>query len=205
MARIAYPSDLTNAQWDVSLRGCVRSLLPRREPMKHQVDHCDKYHRFAASGQHFIVLAHPTIPADPAEGPLHDPTPRQDRKPNDIIATFDDLQNPVSERSCPFDQFAGIAAVRPDQLQASIPPTKLAQHQLGAVAILNVAGMNNDSQNQSHRVNDNMPLATVDLLARVVTVRPPFSVVFTLWLSTIAAEGDFLRPADTRTLSRRAS
>ena len=173
--------------------------------MNHQVDHHDKDHGFTAGGEHLVVLAHPPIPADPAEGPLHDPTPRQDHKADDIIAALDDLQNPVSKRSRPFDQFARIATVRPDQLQASIPPTELAQHQLGSVAILNVRGMNNDGQNQSQRVDDNMPLATVDLLARVVAMRPPFSVVFTLWLSTIAAEGDFFRPADTRTLSRRAS
>ena len=98
-----------------------------------------------------------------------------------------------------------IATVRPDQLQASIPPTKLAQHQLGSVAILNVGGMHNDGQNQAQGVDDNVPLAIVDLLARVIAMRPPFSVVFTLWLSTIAAEGDFFRPAETRTLSRRAS
>ncbi len=173
--------------------------------MNHQIDHCDKYHRFTAGGQHFIVLAHPPIPTDPAEGPLHDPTLRQDRKADDLIATLDDLQNPVSKRSRPFDQFARITTIRPNQLQASIPPTEPGQYQLGPVAILNVGGMNNDGQYQPQRVDDDMPLATVDLLARVVATRPPFSVVFTLWLSTIAAEGDFFRPADTRTLSRRAS
>ncbi len=173
--------------------------------MNHQVDHHDKDHGFTAGGEHLVVLAHPTIPADPAEGPLHDPTLRQDHKADDIIATLDDFQNPVSKRSRPFNQFASITTVRPNQLQASMPPMELAQHQLGSVAILNVGGMNNDGQYQPQRVDDNMPLATVDLLARVVAMRPPFSVVFTLWLSTIAAEGDFFRPADTRTLSRRAS
>lgn len=82
---------------------------------------------------------------------------------------------------------------------------ELAQHQFGPVAILEIGGMNNDSQDQPQRVDDEMPLATVDLLARVIATDPPFSVVSTLWLSMIAAEGDFFRPADTRTLSRRAS
>ena len=82
------------------------------------------------------------------------------------------------------------------------PETGLVSRSLG---FLNVRGMNNNGQNQSQRVDDKMPLATVDLLSCVIAVRPPFSVVFTLWLSTIAAECDFFRPTDTRTLSRRAS
>jgi hypothetical protein len=48
-------------------------------------------------------------------------------------------------------------------------------------------------------------LATVDLLAHVVSMGPPFSVVFTDWLSMIPALGSSSRPARFLTSRRRAS
>jgi hypothetical protein len=46
---------------------------------------------------------------------------------------------------------------------------------------------------QAFGVDENMPLLALDLLARVVTRRinpgPPFSALFTLWLSMMAAVG----------------
>jgi hypothetical protein len=51
-----------------------------------------------------------------------------------------------------------------------------------------------------------VPLATLDLLARVIAAAIPlFSVVFTVWLSITAADGVASRPAATRTFSRNAS
>jgi len=50
-----------------------------------------------------------------------------------------------------------------------------------------------------------MPFPAVDFLAGVITARPPFSVVFTDWLSMIAALGLSSRPAACRTLPRKAS
>jgi hypothetical protein len=47
---------------------------------------------------------------------------------------------------------------------------------------------------QPEGVDQQVPLATVDLLGAVVAVRPPFSVVLTLWLSRITALGVGLRP-----------
>ena len=49
--------------------------------------------------------------------------------------------------------------------------------------------MDHHRQHQAQRVYDDVPLAAVDLLARVVSTRPPFSVVLTDWLSKIAAVG----------------
>src|SRR5262249_19104339 len=46
---------------------------------------------------------------------------------------------------------------------------------------------------QTHRVYDNMALLPLALFARVIAMRidavPPFSALFTLWLSTMAAVG----------------
>ena len=173
--------------------------------MSHQVDHGEIDHRFAAGCQHFVVLAQSSVSTKPAEGPLHHPSSGQHHETHDIIAALDNLQHPAAYALRPIDQFPRVAAIRPDQFQSRVQAPQLAEDEFGSVSVLNVRSMNGDRQDQAEDVNNNMPLATVDLLARVVPSRPPFSVVFTLWLSTMAAEGDTLRPAATRTLSRRAS
>jgi hypothetical protein len=52
------------------------------------------------------------------------------------------------------------------------------------------------------RIDEDVPLLAVDLLARIVAMRidagPPFSALFTLWLSMTAAVGDAARPACSR-------
>ena len=65
--------------------------------------------------------------------------------------------------------------------------------------------MNHDGQQQSYRVHGDVSLSTVDLLASIIATRPPFPVVFTDWLSMIAALGVGLLPSDCRTLGRSAS
>jgi hypothetical protein len=65
-------------------------------------------------------------------------------------------------------------------------------HQQGAaVAILNIGRMNDGVQQQSQSVYQNMALLALDLLvciiARRINASPPFSALFTLWLSMMAA------------------
>ena len=89
----------------------------------------------------------------------------------------------------PFDQLSGVASVGPNQLQAREAGYGFLEQQLGAVAVLDVRRMHDDGQQQPQSIYEYMPLATVDFLARVVTARPPFSAVFTDWLSMMADEG----------------
>lgn len=68
-----------------------------------------------------------------------------------------------------------------------------------------VRGGNDHGERQSHHIDEDVTLATVDLLAHVVSMGPPFSVVFTDWLSMIPALGSSSRPARFLTSRRRAS
>jgi len=52
------------------------------------------------------------------------------------------------------------------------------------------------------RIGHNMAFAAFDFFACIVATRPPFSLVFTLWLSMRATLGCFLRPSFSRTFSR---
>ena len=71
-----------------------------------------------------------------------------------------------------------------------------------AVAILHIGSMDDSMHQQALRIDQDMPLLALDLLGCVVAVRvdagPPFSALFTLWLSMMAAVGDASRPAFSR-------
>lgn len=71
-----------------------------------------------------------------------------------------------------------------------------------AIAILDVGRMYDGVEQQAYCVDKNVPLLALDLLARIVPVRinarPPFSALFTLWLSMMAAVGLAFRCARSR-------
>ena len=76
------------------------------------------------------------------------------------------------------------------------------EQQDAAIAILDVGGMDDGVQQQTQRIDENMPLLALDHLAGIEPVRidasPPFSALFTLWLSMIAAVGLASRSARSR-------
>ena len=71
-----------------------------------------------------------------------------------------------------------------------------------AVAVLNVGGGDKAAEQQALRVDQNVPLLAFDQFARVEAVRidarPPFSALFTLWLSMMQAVGLASRAAFSR-------
>jgi len=169
------------------------------------MSHGQVNHGLAALGEHLVILAETSVSLEPPEGSLDDPPLGQDDETCHIVAALDDLQNPTAKFSRPVDQLSGIAAVGPDQLQPRETAFEFRQHQFGPVAVLDAGGMHHHGQHQSKRVYDEMTLSAVDFLAGIVPTRPPFSTVFTDWLSRIAAEGLGFRPSWIRTRWRRAS
>lgn len=76
------------------------------------------------------------------------------------------------------------------------------EERAAAVAILNVGGGDEAVQQQALGIDQNMALLTLDQLARIEAVRidasPPFSALFTLWLSMMQAVGLASRSAFSR-------
>lgn len=74
-----------------------------------------------------------------------------------------------------------------------------------AVAILNIGGGDDTVQEKALRIDQNMPLLALDQLARIEAVRidarPPFSALFTLWLSMMQAVGLASRSTFSRHLT----
>ena len=139
------------------------------------MDHGNLNESFTGFSEFFIVFAKSTTTTEPSEGPFHDPATWQNVKA---------LDNELQSRKLVLCFFQDL---------------------LGTVAVLNVGRVNDHTQQQTDRIDQNMPFPAFYLFARIVTTRPPFSVVFTDWLSIIAALGVGSRPACRRVCSRRMS
>jgi len=95
-----------------------------------------------------------------------------------------------------------IPAIDEQLLQKGKHPKQCRHDESAAIAILDIGRMNNGVEQQAYCVDKNVPLLALDLLARIVPMRinarPPFSALFTLWLSMMAAVGLAFRCACSR-------
>ena len=109
------------------------------------------------------------------------------------IGALDDLDVDLPEDLCEgrLKYRPLIAAVGIELLQERIQAEQCGHHQDAAVTILDVGGMNDGVQQQAERIDENVALLALDLLARIIAMRidpgPPFSALLTLWLSMMAA------------------
>ena len=156
-------------------------------------------------GQFFIVFAQPPAPPKPGQGSLHHPSPGQHLELVAVQWTLDDLEQPATEGECPLHKLSSITPIGPNQLEPRKSPHQLRKHQLGSITVLDVGSVDHHSQRQSQGIHHNMALTARHLLACVVAARPPFSVVFTDWLSMIAALGVGSRPSISRTRGCKVS
>jgi len=95
-----------------------------------------------------------------------------------------------------------IGAVGKQRVEECKPTFHRGQQRDAAIAILNAGGMNDGMKQQAQRIYENMALLALDLFARIIAMRidagPPFSALFTLWLSMMAAVGLASRSAFSR-------
>ena len=116
------------------------------------------------------------------------------------IVALDDFDDPIAALcggQCGVR--SAIACIGEDaQDEGEQSPCALVENKCCAVAILDAGGMNGRVQQQAERIYENVALLALDLLSRIVAMRimrPPFSALFTLWLSMIAAVGLASRPS----------
>ena len=119
--------------------------------------------------------------------------------------TLDDLQDPARHGHHPVHQLAAVASVSPDESQAWESSYQFIDDQPRPISVLDIGRMHHHRQQQAHGIYDDVSLSTVDLLTSIIATRPPFSVVFTLWLSMIAALGVGFLPSASRTQGRSVS
>ena len=86
-----------------------------------------------------------------------------------------------------------MAAVGGKLCQERKPSKERVQQDGTAIAVLDISGMHDRVQHQAQRVDQDMSLLAFDLFTRIVSRRidrgPPFSALFTLWLSITHAVG----------------
>ena len=132
------------------------------------------------SGVALEISCEATETADPGEGSFDDPSFRHDLESDRSVGSLDDVDHPCAGASSSGSRLRTLlAAVCKDALDEGEQPTgALVEYKRNAVAILNVAGMNGDAQQKTERVDQDVPLATRNLLARIVALRierrPPF-------------------------------
>ena len=146
--------------------------------------------------------------AQPPEGSFDDPAPRKHLESFDVVASLHDLHAQAAyptQVSHPIEQCTCVTTIGPDESKAHERVGEDRKHELGTVAILDVGGMHDHGEDEAERVDDYVTLASTDFFARIVTANAPLEVVFTDWLSMIAADGIRSRPSVCRTSPRSCS
>ena len=87
------------------------------------------------------------------------------------------MPTPMPQIAYPFQQLATIVLVSPNFLQPPMPFFQRFEDLLRTIPILHVGRMHADLQNQAQRIDQNVPFSAIYFLTRIVTPRPPFSVV----------------------------
>ena len=121
------------------------------------------------------------------------------------LGTFDDLDRPGSGLCDRLRHLRPlIAGIGEDALDEGEQAAGASiEDQARAVAILHAGRVDDDVQQEAERIDEDVPLAARDLLARIKALRidrrPPFCAALALWLSMIAADGLASRPSRSRT------
>lgn len=151
----------------------------------------------------FVVPGEPAEAADPCERPLDDPSLRQDDEAVAVAAAHD-LQLPrPGPGNGGFHFWTLVSGIADDALDEWEGPSCLPQEGLRPVAILHAGWVHNHTEQEPHRVGQNVALAADHLLAGIVAGRversPPLRAPFAVWLSMMAVVGLASRPAASRT------
>ena len=143
----------------------------------------------------FPILGEPATTVEPGDGALDDPALGKDRESFRMIGALDNFGFKVGQdaRQAVVEPRPLIGRVGKELLQERIPLKHGGKQYDAAVAVLDVGTVNDRVEQQTQRIYENMALLALDLLARIIAVRidpgPPFSALFTLWLSMMAAVG----------------
>jgi hypothetical protein len=150
------------------------------------------------------ILGEPATPTEPADGALDNPAHGFDHKTSGMVGPPDDFDHQVGHDVGDRIQEdrSAIGAVCEQLAQERELSEQRGQQEDATVAVLNVSGRHQHVQHQSECINQDMALLAFDQLAGIEAVwidaRPPFSALFTLWLSTIQAVGLASRSACSR-------
>lgn len=138
---------------------------------QHDADHGEAEEGGDGSGVPLEVAGQAAVAADPGKSTLDDPSLGQDEEAMGIAA-LDDLQAPAAGLGDEFGHFRPpVAGVGKDAFDERKGSPRGAQQVARAVAILQIGRVDGDAQQEAKRIDEDVPLAAGDLLARVETLR----------------------------------
>lgn len=153
------------------------------------------------------ILSEATTTVQPADSAFNDPAFGQNDEALGPIRTADDFDCEVRRNVCQAvkEHRTCIAAVGKQLLEERELSEQRGQDHDAAVAILDISGRHQRVQQQTQRIDQNVPLLTFDQLSGIeamgIDSGPPFSALFTLWLSMMQAVGLASRSSSSRHLT----
>ena len=172
------------------------------QPAQHEADGGEEDEGDSAECEVLEILGEPSAAIEPSDRALDDPALWQELEAR-AIAALDDLELPIGDGVEElFELGALIGAVADDLLKkGKQSPHRLEQGRC-AVAVLHIGRTHLHAQQQAERVDEEMTLLALDLLAGVIArridLRPPFSAPLTLCESMMATVGLASRPSHSR-------
>lgn len=135
---------------------------------EHDSDHSEAYESGDGASVAFEVAGQAAVSTDPGERAFDDPAFGENDEAMQLVA-LDDLELPGAGlcNGCGC-LCALVAGIREDTLdegeEAAGAPI---EDESSAIAILHIGRMHNDAQQEAERVDEDVPLAARDLLARI--------------------------------------
>ena len=139
---------------------------------QHDADHGQPDESSDGAGVSLEITCQAAVAADPGQGSFDDPAFRQEDEFVQLVA-LDDLEHPTTGAGSG-SRGAGslIAGIGEDALDEGEQAAGTSiENQPRPVAVLNIAGMNDDVQQEAERIDQDMALAPSDLLARIIPLR----------------------------------
>ena len=170
--------------------------------MYHDPDGGNGEHGLGDVGAFLVILGQASPPSEPPEGSFDHPAAGNEDEATAGDAPDDDQRQPEQEAG-EDHRHAIVDAVGKDGAQPAVEPLDPRQQRSGAVGVLDVSGVDEDAEQEARGVDGDVTLAALDLFGRVKASGAPFSVVLTLWVSRMAAEGVGSRPACSRSITTR--
>ena len=143
----------------------------------------------------FPVFSQPATATQPTDGTLDNPAFGQNDEAFGSIRTTDDFSDQVRHDVCEavMKHRPRVGAVSKQLLEEWELSEQCGQKHQATVAILNIGWRHQRMQQQTQCIDENVALLAFDQLASIepmsIDAGPPFSALFTLWLSTMQAVG----------------
>jgi hypothetical protein len=177
------------------------------ELSEHQADGGEAEASERGVAEVFLVLGETATASEPADGAFDDPALGQHDEAFGLITAADDVGDQARQGvgQTIMEHRAGTGAVGKQLVEKRELSEQRGQDHEAAIAILNIGGGDQGMQQQSQIIDENVALLALDQLAAIKPVRinaaPPFSALFTLWLSMMQAVGLASRSACSRHLT----